>query len=193
MDRNLALAVSRCGTTSIKGEFQRHVSMKVRPLTGSRAGGRWGAMGAYPVLYVGRPEASVIVEAYRHLVDDVEGMRPDAVQPRLLLTIAIDMTNVVDLRVPANQEIVGLTPADLRSSVGDYDNCQRVGQAAHQLGVHGIIAPAATGMGDTLAVFELHLPANEQPHVLSEETWAELPPDPRVPRLVEHEREDEAP
>jgi hypothetical protein len=185
MDRNIALAVSRCGATTVKGEFQRHVSAKVRRLTGSSAGGRWGATGAYPVLYLGRPLDSVIIEAYRHLVDDVEGMPAKAVAPRLLLTISVDLSNVLDLRNLEHQELVGLAPSDLTTPVGDYERCQRVAQAAHQLGLHGIIAPAATGLGETLAVFELHLPANEQPRLSHEETWARLPADPRVPRLVD--------
>lgn len=185
MDRNIALAVSRCGTTTVKGEFQRHVSTKVRTVTGSSAGGRWGATGAYPVLYLGRPVDSVIIEAYRHLVDEVEGMRADAVAPRLLLTIGVDLSTVLDLRILEHQELVGLVPSDLTTPVGDYDRCQRVAQAAHQLGLRGIIAPAATGLGETLAVFELHLPAKEQPHLIHEETWARLPSDPRVPRLID--------
>lgn len=184
VDRNTALAVARCGTTTVDGVFQRHVSPKVRPLTGSIAGGRWGATGAYPVLYLGRPRDSVIVEAYRHLVDDVEGMRPEEVAPRLLVTVAVDLSNVLDLRNAEHQEFVGLDPSALTSPVDEYGRCQRVGQAAHQLGLHGIIAPAATMLGETLAVFELHLPAAEQPSLIQEDTWAGLPPDPRVLRVV---------
>lgn len=84
MDRSLALAVARAGTITIEGEFQRHASLRYRVLTGSAAGGRWGPEGAYPVFYLGRPTESVIVEAYRHLVEPVEGMRPELVGPRRL-------------------------------------------------------------------------------------------------------------
>jgi RES domain len=185
MDRNLAVAVAGCGTTAINGVFQRHVSPNVRTLTGSTAGGRWGAPGAFSVLYLGRPLTSVIVEAYRHLVDDIEGMRPEFVRPRRLLTVEVGLTNILDLREPEHQEAVGLTFDDLRTRPGDYVRCQRVGQAAHQLGLHGLVAPAATGLGETLAVFELHLPVNEQPILLDEEEWTHLPDDPRVLRAVE--------
>jgi hypothetical protein len=184
VDRNLAVAVAGCGTTSISGVFMRHASPRARTLTGSTAGGRWGAPGAYSVLYLGRPRASVVVEAYRHLVDDVEGMRPELVGPRVLLTVDVALTNVLDLREAEQQEAVGLTFNDLLSGPREHARCQRVGQATHQLGLHALIAPAATGLGETLAVFELHLPPSEQPVLLDAEEWPQLPEDPRVTRVV---------
>lgn len=185
MDRNLAVAVASCGSVEVSGIFERHVSPTVRALTGSSSGGRWGAPGAYSVLYLGRPTDSVIVEAYRHLVDDVEGMTGDMVGPRRLLTVEVALTTVLDLRVEDNCTAVGLSSEDLRTPVGQHARCQRVGQAAHQLGLHGLIAPAATALGVTLAVFELHLPAEEQPTLISEAEWLHLPDDPRKLRIAE--------
>jgi len=185
MDRSLAIAVARASTVTIEGAFQRHASLRFRTLTGSAAGGRWGPQGAFPVFYLARPTASVIVEAYRHLVEPIEGMKPEMVAPRRLLTCEVRVTTILDLRTPENQATVGLAPEDLTSGVGDYATCHRVGQAAHQLGLHGIIAPAATGLGETLALFERHLPAEEQPVLLEEERWEQLPADPRKPRLVD--------
>jgi hypothetical protein len=135
-------------------------------------------------LYLGRPTDSVVVEAYRHLVDDVDGMRPELVGPRRLLTVEVHLTNVLDLRATANRAALNLVDKDLRSPPGDYARCQRIGRVAHQLGIHGIIAPAATGLGETLAVFELHLPLDEQPTLQAEEEWAHPPPDPRNLRVV---------
>lgn len=185
MDRNLAVAVASCGTVEVSGTFERHVSPSVLALTGSSSGGRWGAPGAYSVLYLGRPLESVVVEAYRHLVDDIEGMTGDMVGPRRLLTVDVALTSVLDLRVNTNLAAVGIRSEDITSDVGKYARCQRVGQAAHQLGLHGIIAPAATGLGETLAVFELHLPPTEQPTLLAEADWIHLPADPRRLRVVE--------
>lgn len=185
MDRNLAVAVASCGSVDVSGIFERHVSPSVRPLTGSSSGGRWGAPGAYSVLYLGRPTESVVVEAHRHLVDDIEGMTGEMVGPRRLLTVEVALTTVLDLRVEGNRAAVGLSSEDLMSPVGEHARCQRIGQAAHQLGLHGIIAPAATGLGETLAVFELHLPPEEQPALLTEEEWLHLPDDPRRLRIVE--------
>lgn len=158
-----------------------------RGLTGSNSGGRWGPAGTYPVLYLGRPRNSVAVEAYRHLVDPFAdfGMTGNMVAPRRLLVCQVDATDILDLRTERAQLQVGLTGDDLRSPVGEYDVCQSIGRVAHQLGLHGILAPAATGLGETLALFEEHLPADELPTLVSEELWNVLPTDPRRLRLIE--------
>ena len=179
MARDIAAAVSRTGTATVAGRFQRHVSPRQELLRGSRAGGRWGPEGAYPVLYLGRPTNSVIVEAYRHLVETVEGMQPQMVGPRRLVTCEVEVTNVLDLRESESHDAVGLTIADLCSEVGDYEACHRIGKAAHQLGLRGIIAPAASGLGETLAIFEDQLLENEKPALVEEQTWESLPADPR--------------
>lgn len=91
----------------------------------------------------------MIIEAYRHLVEPVEGMQPHMVGPRRLVMCEVEITSVLDLRESATRDVVGLTIADLRSEVGDCETCHRIGRAAHELGLHGIIAPAAGGLGET--------------------------------------------
>jgi hypothetical protein len=184
--RKLAVAVAAATRTSADGQFERHVSADCRELTGSNSGGRWGQPGAYAVLYLGRPRSSIAVEAYRHLVDPwaEEGMTGDMVAPRRVLVCAVAATNILDLRAAADQAAVGLDVNALTSPVGDYGRCQEVGRVAHQLGLHGVLAPAATGLGETLALFEQHLPADELPKLLGEEVWDRLPADPRRLRLV---------
>lgn len=177
MDRNLAVAVASCGTVDVSGTFYRHASLNTRELTGSAAGGRWGPPGAYAVFYLGRPPESVVIEAHRHLLE--EGMTPDMVGPRELLTVEVALTRVLDLRSVENQKIVDLNSDDLYTPVGEYARCLRVGRAAHQLGLHGIIAPAATLVGETLAIFERHLLPTELPRLVDREVWASLPDDPR--------------
>jgi hypothetical protein len=95
------------------------------------------------------------------------------------VTCEIEITRVLDLRESVTRDVVGLKIADLRSEVGDYGTCHRVGQAAQELGLHGIIAPAAGGLGETLAVFEDQLPEDEQLVPVEEQTWESLPADPR--------------
>jgi RES domain-containing protein len=185
MDRNLAAAVASASTSEVRGTFYRHVSPRVRGLTGSAAGGRWGPPGAYPVLYLGRPVDSVAAEAYRHLVDNVEGMTAENVGPRRLLTCEVVVTQILDLRNHENLELVGLKPADLLGA--SHETCQRVGQAAHQLELHGVIARAATELGETLALFELHLPPAELPVLTKDELWATLPVDPRDASQLERQ------
>lgn len=177
MDRSLAARVASAELTELEGEFERHVSRQMRALAGSRSGGRWGPTGGYPVLYLGRPRDSIVAEAYRALVDGVEGMTGDRVAPRRVLTCQVRATTILDLRLEESRDAVGLSLGDL---YGPHGPCQRVGQAAHQLGLHGIIAPAATEVGETLALFEQHLPEDELPVLVAETLWAALPMDPRA-------------
>jgi len=176
VDRNLAAQVAQSSVIDLDGRFVRHVSPKVRTLAGSTAGGRWGLANTYPVLYLGRPIESVLAEAYRHLVDGVEGMAAELVGPRTIFDVEVKVTQILDLRDHDTLQRVGLDEAALRNAHGP---CQRVGQAAHQLGLHGILAPAATELGETLALFERHLPEAEIPAIAGEGRWETLPPDPR--------------
>ena len=181
IDRTLAVSVAGCGTTTVAGEFFRHVSLNVDdPLSGSSYGGRWGPEGTFPVLYLGRPLEAVVGEAYRHLVDPTEGMTGARVRPRRLVSCEVVVSKVLDLRDTSNVELVGLSQSDLVSPVGQYARCQRIAKAAHQLSLRGIIAPSATGFGETLALFDHHVPAEEWPEFVESVLWEHLPADPRV-------------
>ena len=131
----------------------------------------------YSVLYLGRPIDSVVAEAYRRLVDGVEGMTGDLVGPRTVFEVEVCVRNILDLRDAETLRQLGL---DDEALLGGYGPCQRVGQAAHQLGLHGIIVPAATEMGETLALFERHLPEAELPEIVGVDRWDGLPIDPRT-------------
>ena len=80
---------------------------------------------------------------------------------------------------------MGLSDSDLRSPVGNYRACQVVGAAAHQLELAGVLAPAATGSGETLALFSEHVPLEQWPEVVARELWHGLPADPRRLRMVD--------
>lgn len=174
-------------TVSIDGTWQRHVAARFvdTGLTGRSANGRWGTEGSFPVLYLGRPTDSVAVEAYRHLVDPVvaDNAQPQ-IRPRVLITCNVSATEILDLRSSNNRVLAGLSLNQLQSETSDkaaYAACQNISAAAHQLGYHGIIAPAATQLGETLALFTDLLPAKERPVLLNTEMWVQLPPDPRDP------------
>ncbi len=134
------------------------------------------------MLYLGRPRDSVVVEAYRHLVGD-ELDNPNAlaatVLERRLLTVEVKVQNVLDLREEANGRALDLGDAQLFSDVGDYRACQALGVAAHSAGLAGLIAPAATRIGETLAVFPTNLASADSLKVTKSEIWRRLPPDPR--------------
>lgn len=189
---NLAARLAQVAEATEAGQWQRHVlaSNAHHALDGRAAYGRWGTRGGFPVLYLGKPRASVVVEAYRHLVDPVEPEAPaerealiDSLKPRVLVTCSVSVTNLLDLRTAFGRAQAGLTMQDLTSPTDDrqaYALCQHVAQVAHQLRRHGIIAPAATGMGQTLALFMDLLPVAQRPRrSREEEAWTRLPPDPR--------------
>jgi hypothetical protein len=69
----LPAALAKASLCTVDGIWQRHVPAiySGTALAGRVAMGRWGTAGGYPVLYLGRPEDSVVVEAYRHLIDPV--------------------------------------------------------------------------------------------------------------------------
>jgi len=188
---DLPRRVASAATAPVEGLWQRHVAVPyaATALDGRRGYGRWGTRDGFSVLYLGRPLDSVVVEAYRHLIDPIA--EPDMVavlarniQPRMLVTAAVAVTNVLDLREPATRVGVGLTLDVLQSSTADreaYAACQRVAQVAHQLNLHGLIAPAASKLGETLALFMDLLPAEQRPmRDETDQVWTHLPADPRA-------------
>lgn len=183
---SLAVLVAACPRADVDGTWQRHVAARyaAQALDGRCGNGRWGTKDGFPVLYLGRPTNSIIVEAYRHLVDPVEDERLLAqLEPRALVTCTVNVTNLLDLRAASTRMQLDLPFGTLRSATSDtaaYARCQAVAQVAHQIGLHGIVAPSATDMGDTLALFTDAIPANQRPERSAPDaTWGKLPADPR--------------
>lgn len=113
-----------------------------------------------------------------------DGGAAPPIRQRALITCEVLATEIFDLRSAANRLLAQLTLAQLQSETSDeaaYTACQNVSAAAHQLGYHGIIAPAATKMGETLALFTEVLTAAEKPLLTDTTMWVQLPPDPRKP------------
>lgn len=184
------ISVVGASVIEVAGPFQRHCAARRRDvvLDGYAAYGRWGRPDGFPVLYLGRPQDSVVVEAYRHLIDPVEDpAERDALArnlaPRILVTADIAVTRILDVRDPGTQRRVGLDPGILSCGTDDregYATCQAAAAAAYRAAMHGLIAPAATGLGETLVLFTDLLPPDEIPHATGREVpWSGLPPDPR--------------
>ena len=112
-----------------------------------------------------------------------------------LITVEAALTNIVDLRSAEAQQTVGLDAAILQSEPqgptgSAYQACSRVAQVAHQLSRHGLMVPAATGRGVTVAVFTDLLPLEERPRRAGPmSAWEQLPADPRRLRLVREEKD----
>lgn len=117
-------------------------------------------------------------------LDDTGGLAASVLERRIV-TCKVDVPNVLDLRSRSVRNTVSLADAQLRSDVGDYAACQAIGAASHQLGLAGLIAPAASADGETLALLTANLPAEHWPKVTKRDIWRGLPPDPRRLRLVD--------
>lgn len=183
---SLANAVAGQDPVTITGSWLRHLPARFldRAMEGRTAYSRWGRDPGFPVLYLGRPADSVVVEAYRHLVDPVEDPEiRNQLAPRVLVTADVAVAEILDLRRATSRMELGLSPNQIQSATDDkaaYAACQEVAAAAHQQGFHGIVTPAATELGETLALFSSRLSAHEVPVVTGEVFWAQLPDDPRM-------------
>ena len=183
---SLPARLAQASLSTVDGIWQRHVPAKYTDtaLVGQVAVGRWRTEGGFPVLYLGRPTDSVVVEAYRHLIDPIAepGGRVPGIRLRVLVTCEVSVSEILDLRLARNRNLADLSMRQLQSETYDraaYATCQNVSAVAHQLGYHGLVAPAATKMGETLVLFTDQLSAGEQPVHVSDEAWFELPADPR--------------
>ena len=190
MDDELPRLVAAGKVTTVTGRWQRHCGARYASaaLDGRVGDGRWGTKTGFPVLYLGQPLDSVIVEAYRHLIGPIEDHYERAalaqnLAPRALVTATVSVTNILDLRDVRTRAELHLTADVLHCATNDregYTACQRVAQVSHQLGLHGFIAPAATDLGYTLALFTDLLPAGERPaREGPDQIWNGLPRDPR--------------
>lgn len=172
--RTLAERIAGIPGVDVAGVYMRHAALNRDAFTGGYAG-RWGD--SFPVIYLGRPLDSCIEEAYRHLVDDA-GVPAHLVKARTLYHVRVAASNILDLRPEEARSELGLTDAEILSPVGDYGTCQAVAAVAHQLEYHGIAAPAATSLGETLALFRQRVTVAELPAVIDQEHWPALPPRP---------------
>lgn len=186
---SLANAVAGLAEVSetVTGVWQRHLPARFRDsaLEGRSAYSRWGRKPGFPLLYLGRPTTSVTVEAYRHLVDPVvdDPNILDHLTPRVLATIQVHVTEILDLRTARARMELRLPLDQIQSPTDDrsaYAACQEVAAAAHQHGFHGLVTPAATGLGETLALFTDNLPEVELPKLTEVTAWDSLPDDPRI-------------
>ncbi|AGW41426.1 biotin acetyl-CoA-carboxylase synthetase [Leifsonia xyli subsp. cynodontis DSM 46306] len=186
--RSVLERVASAKTVEIRDAFYRHAAPNRDAFTGG-TDDRWGAN--FRVIYLARPESGTVIEAYRHLVED-QGIPAANIRPRILYTVPVKVTRVLDLTDDKTAATVGLTTADLHSTVGEYDACQAVAAAAHQLNRHGILAPAAEGAGATLALFTERLSIDERPVPTAQTLWASLPSDPRQQRHLRAVRDGDA-
>jgi RES domain-containing protein len=167
-------AVDSLGSVPFSGLVYRHISPRWTCTSGAgarEAGARRNPPDSFPVIYTALSERTLIAEFYRFA--GRSSLPPANLLPRRLCVLQVDLRVVLDLRSTDALAAVGLTAADLESD--DWSACQQVGDAAHKLEFEGLLAPSATGTGDVLAIFELHLRPQSVVREVDHKLWAELP------------------
>ena len=158
LDEALVGRVLEVEPVGFSGKAYRHLGPGYQPLSGEGArvrGGRWNPTESFPVVYLAKTERSAIAEFYR--LAEKNGRRPGDLLPRHLHRYRVELQRVLDLTVEDNLRTVRLELIDLRSE--DPTRCQAVGDAAHYAGFEAVLAPSATGIDETLAVFTARLQA----------------------------------
>ncbi|MGI8793714.1 MAG: RES family NAD+ phosphorylase [Acidimicrobiales bacterium] len=164
IDEQLLDAVNTIGPTTWSGRSFRYTTARRDPLSGEGArlhGGRWNPPDLFPVIYLAVPATTCMLELEIAAADNHIDVATQLQVPYKLHTIRVDDIAVLDLRDMQTQANLGLEPDDLS---GPWDACQPIGHAAWFLELAGVLAPSATGVGLTLALFE-HRAKPEQIHV----------------------------
>lgn len=171
--------IDRLSAVPFSGVGFRHVAPHVdcRSAEGARQfGGRWNPPNSFPVLYIALSIESVAAEFLRMAARNARP--PGDFLPRDVCTLEIELERVLDLRTPQALRTVGLDPARIHGH--NLVPSQQVGDAAHKLAFEGILAPSATGVGETLVVFELKLRKGSRVVQRARASWNVLSDLPRL-------------
>ncbi len=158
--------------TTFDGEAFRHTGPDYHPLAteGSRIrGGRWNPPDSFSVLYLGLDPQTTAAELRR--LAHRQAMPVASLLPRTLHTLRVSLGIVLDLRP---QEVLGRLGIGETIRGDDMQPTQAIGEAAHYLGIEGILAPSATGVGDILPVFFDRLGAGSKVQPIRTEEWTEV-------------------
>lgn len=159
--------------TTFDGEAFRHTGPDYHPLAteGSRIrGGRWNPPDSFSVLYLALDPQTTAAELRRFA--HRQAMPVASMLPRTLHTLRVSLGVVLDLRPQDVLESLGISEA---INGDDMQPTQAVGEAAHYLGIEGLLAPSATSVGDVLPVFFDRLGAGSRVEPIRTEQWTELP------------------
>lgn len=170
VELSLVERVEALGSGPFHGRAWRHVRPEYPPLSGEGAravGGRWNPPGSFSTLYLGLDVGVVTAEFYRHLAR--QGLRAEDALPRVMYQYEVRLSRIVDLRSPESWPDLGLTADRIRGP--DQRPCQAVGDAAHYLGIEGLLAPSAAGVGEVLAIFLDRQAPESGLDVAESETW----------------------
>lgn len=170
--RDVLGAVDSLVPTEWTGTAFRHTAPGRSPLQGHGAylnGGRWNPRESFSTIYLAAPVEACVAEFARLAGKQARGLV--SFLPRDLFEIRASGLRLLDLQDEDNMTAVGLSLVDIESE--DWTRCQEVGAAAFFLGLQGIAAPSATGLGVVIAVFESRVHV-EQVSIVSRRPLSDL-------------------
>ncbi len=174
VDRELLALIDALDPAELAVEAFRHLASDRNPLSGVGArihGGRWNPPDSFSTLYLALERETTAREFYRLAAR--QGRTPTDFLPRRLYSYEVRLGAVLDLRPDETRASLGLTDIELAAT--DATRCQQIGEAAHYLGLEGVVAPSATGAGIVLAVYFDRLAAESRVTPLGDELWEALP------------------
>ncbi len=93
--------------------------------------------------------------------------------PRTLYRYGVELTDVLDLTAPANQDAVGYGLGGI--SGDDLTTPRNIGEAAFACGREAVSAPSATGHGQVLVVYLERLSPGSHVREEESEMWEQVP------------------
>jgi RES domain-containing protein len=174
VDHQLVARIDALDPIALSTQAFRHVAHDRHPLSGAGArlhGGRWNPPDSFATLYLALERQTTVYEFYRLAAR--QGRAPEDFLPRRMYRYEVTLGAVLDLQDPAARTSVDLGEAELKAN--DATRCRQIGEAAHYLGLEGILAPSATGEGTVLAVFFDRLHADSQIRDIDNEPWTSPP------------------
>jgi RES domain-containing protein len=174
LDETLVGRVLEVEPARFEGPAYRHLGPAYHPLSGEGArvhGGRWNPPDSFPVLYLATTLESVIAEFYR--LAERAARPPEDLLPRHLRLYHVELQRVLDLSDEGNRLTIGVSSTEIRAE--NTARCQAIGDAAHYAGFEAVLAPSATRVGESLAIFSARLQAGSVVEPEGFEVWNDLP------------------
>jgi RES domain-containing protein len=129
----------------------RHQAPTFDPRSGEgarRLGGRFNPPESFPVLYLCTTTACVHAEFFYGA--ERQGLTVEALLPRELWAIHLELDEVLDLNDPGTLRVLDIEAEELvRPS---HELTQQLGEAAHEMRFQAIRSRSATGFDDVVAV-----------------------------------------
>jgi hypothetical protein len=115
-------------------------------------------------------QQTVRAEFVRHA--ERQGMPPENLLPRRIVTCHLELSATLDLRDRLPWPELGLD--DEVVARDEMSVCQRIGDAAHYGSFEALLAPSATQAGDIVAVFTDKLRAGSKVDLMHTQEWTSL-------------------